>query len=71
MLNFKIIKVIYFLRSLPDPKYRCYANFYKVVSVVVVVALDLLNNDNNNHIKLQTDVFTNYLNSGPQNGSQK
>lgn len=47
----------YFLRSLPDPKYRCYANLCKIVSVVVVVALDLLNNDNNNHIKITDGLF--------------
>lgn len=47
----------YFLRSLPDPKYRCYANFYKIVSVVVVVVLNLLNNDNDNHIKNTDGLF--------------
>lgn len=45
------------MRSLPDPKYRCYANLYKIVSVVVVVALDLLNNDNINDIKITNGLF--------------
>lgn len=56
-VKFQNHKRNYFLRSFPDPKYRFYANLCNIVSVVVVVALDLLNNDNNNHIKITDGLF--------------